>query len=799
MNTSEQTERIAEIESFLRSHFSLDPNEVAELRVLSQQGNYAIFFKDLTEMATTAVALDEDGAAVYYGLNPRHQSVVTNELGCPQKTGGKEQDITRRAWLCLDLDANRPNTKVCATNLEKEEAKGLLRKVTKWLSTQGMKTPRVIDSGNGYYILYKVDLPADSPYCEGVVQAVREQFDVKMDSVFDAPRILRLPGTMNRKGPDSPTTPHRRAKLATTLAPGLTSEPVLAAFAPKQDREAKTDYGKPDVDFEIDYFLGTRKDGLLRPMVRKRKACKWLSEQPPAIEGDGGDKQTFTVCCFLLRDFALAPEIARKLLLLYNQRCEPPWDESDLDRKLRDAQEKVLEEPDEIGRMVLASGEQKRASQFEKLVENAESETALWTTPNGESFATIDRGTWQEHWPVDSQYFGDWLAEHYRDITGNIAKEDSLQNAQKTLLRSCRATQEQHEAPVRVGYNAAENAVYVDLCDTQWRAVRITADGWQTVAKPKVRFRRNPAFLKELPEPQSGGHWDQLRPLVNVIDDEWPLYLAALLGFFLPKGTYPIVCITGPQDSGKTSITKLTQSLVDPRHDEASTGIPKMDDLLKLAEVGYLQAYNNASRITSTESDRLCTLVEGTCEVARTLYTNKDLTQTRAKKPVLINGIGLSSERGDVLTRTLQFNLEPREDRLGEQKFVEQCDKVRPLILGCLYDSIACALKNWQDVNIDNPPRLVDLAKWMVNSGSTPRQNWQCKQCGGGYFCRAYCCSRSDNGPSSTIRPSISPVLISLSDTIPADKVTHSEIVTNSQLCSISLNFRHPTMNILQT
>jgi hypothetical protein len=67
------------------------------------------------------------------------------------------------------------------------------------------------------------------------------------------------------------------------------------------------------------------------------RARAYLATLPPAIEGQGGDKQTFTVACHLVIGFGLSPEEALPLLREYNQRCLPPWTEEELLRKLQEA------------------------------------------------------------------------------------------------------------------------------------------------------------------------------------------------------------------------------------------------------------------------------------------------------------------------------------------------------------------------------------------------------------------------------------------------------------------------------
>lgn len=68
-----------------------------------------------------------------------------------------------------------------------------------------------------------------------------------------------------------------------------------------------------------------------------RRIRAYLARIPPAISGKGGHNQTFYVANRLVRGFDLRPEEALPFLLEYNDRCQPPWTEADLRRKLSEA------------------------------------------------------------------------------------------------------------------------------------------------------------------------------------------------------------------------------------------------------------------------------------------------------------------------------------------------------------------------------------------------------------------------------------------------------------------------------
>lgn len=80
-------------------------------------------------------------------------------------------------------------------------------------------------------------------------------------------------------------------------------------------------------------------------MTLVERARKLLDKHPPAIEGSGGNATTFAAACALVWGFGFTPEEAMSLMLEYNGRCEPPWNQRDLDRMLRNVLHRQHKEP----------------------------------------------------------------------------------------------------------------------------------------------------------------------------------------------------------------------------------------------------------------------------------------------------------------------------------------------------------------------------------------------------------------------------------------------------------------------
>jgi hypothetical protein len=72
------------------------------------------------------------------------------------------------------------------------------------------------------------------------------------------------------------------------------------------------------------------------PVDVVERAQEWLAKQPGAVEGEGGDAQTFKVIC-ALRDLGPSAEQAGELLAEWNERCSPPWSLDELGDKITNA------------------------------------------------------------------------------------------------------------------------------------------------------------------------------------------------------------------------------------------------------------------------------------------------------------------------------------------------------------------------------------------------------------------------------------------------------------------------------
>jgi hypothetical protein len=102
-----------------------------------------------------------------------------------------------------------------------------------------------MDSNNGAYLLYPVDLPNDAASLELVhnflstLAARLNDATTTIDTtVANAARIIRVPGSLNAKGDSTPDRPHRRARLLSVPENPVTVEPELLASVVETKQES---------------------------------------------------------------------------------------------------------------------------------------------------------------------------------------------------------------------------------------------------------------------------------------------------------------------------------------------------------------------------------------------------------------------------------------------------------------------------------------------------------------------------------------------------------------------------------
>jgi hypothetical protein len=322
---------------------------------------------------------------------------------------------------------------------------------------------------------------------------------------------------------------------------------------------------------------------------------------------------------------------------------------------------------------------------------------SLFHDPSSTAFADLTIDGHRETWPIRSRQFRHWLRRRYFEETGSAASAETVRSALDLL--EARAQFDAPERMVHIRVAEYDDRIYLDLADSDWRAIQIGPDGWQVVTSPPVRFRRAAGMLP-LPVPQRGGSIEALAAFLNLpAPDEFVLVIAWLLAALQRGGPYPLLVIAGEQGSAKTVLTKILRALIDPNA-APTRALPREErDLMIAANNGHILAFDNLSGLPAWLSDALCRLASG---------------GSFATRPAILNGIEDIVCRSDLADRAIFLTLEPIADerRRMERQLWREFEVARPRILGALFDAAAQGLRGLSRVRLERLPRMADFALW---------------------------------------------------------------------------------------
>jgi hypothetical protein len=211
------------------------PDDVFEVRALDHGGpgkkSAGWFLGRQADRAAAKVAqAAADSWGVYFTPNPSSRDCYRRCAGMLRPAFfplTADADVPARRFLLIDVDPIRPAEfkKDSATDAEKAAAGEVADQVRDFLGLRRWPAPLVVDSGNGVHLYYRLPEPlaggdvADSTTdpLACLLTVFKARFDTaaaEIDTtVFNASRIMKVPGTPARKGPGTAGRPHRMSRV----------------------------------------------------------------------------------------------------------------------------------------------------------------------------------------------------------------------------------------------------------------------------------------------------------------------------------------------------------------------------------------------------------------------------------------------------------------------------------------------------------------------------------------------------------------------------------------------------------
>lgn len=182
------------------------PNELIEVRLIGNKVKASGYFRSAENLIKAIKTYDN--CNIYFVLNRISEACYAREqrekiIDNPKNTTS-DNDITNREWFLIDVDPKRASG-VSASNEEKEHAKQIINKVYVFLRDKGFASPVICDSGNGFHLLYKINMPnikGNADLLKSCLQVLDLYFSNEFcdidKSVFNASRITKLYGDISK-------------------------------------------------------------------------------------------------------------------------------------------------------------------------------------------------------------------------------------------------------------------------------------------------------------------------------------------------------------------------------------------------------------------------------------------------------------------------------------------------------------------------------------------------------------------------------------------------------------------------
>lgn len=328
---------------------------------------------------------------------------------------------------------------------------------------------------------------------------------------------------------------------------------------------------------------------------------------------------------------------------------------------------------------------------------------------DGEAYAllTVD-GIRQCH-RLESKAFIEWLSYQYYTSENTAPSETSIKAAIAAMTGKAKFEGEQHDVFTRIAKH--DGAYWIDLCNDQWQAVRITPQGWQVIDNPPVIFVRG-ASMRPLPMPIQGkGNLAALWQMANIPEADRLMVVAWLLECLRPETPFVVLELSGEQGSAKSSTQNVLRDLIDPNKSNLRTAPKHKDDVFISAKNSHMVSFENLSHLSADYQDALCSLATGAGYATRTLYTNTDETTIELKKPIVLNGISIVVTAQDLLDRTLHIDLPMLQSVSTEADLADYWAANHAAAFTGLLDAFSSALAhiNKVDLSGENLPRMADF------------------------------------------------------------------------------------------
>lgn len=359
----------------------------------------------LDELWPQLVHLNEEGHGIF---------VMVNE---GNGRGRKEENVVAARALFIDDDGKGPAPVAFV------EGKPPFEKLPPSITVQSK-------AGQHHYwlLVHGESLDQFTP----MQSALAEHFGTDK-TVKDLPRVMRVPGFLHLKKRQEPFI----VRVVQTRDGRYSMQQVRDAYGIELKRA-------PEAHVPMRSHAGADASAAVDRVARLARARAYADAVAGAVQGEEGDKQTFTLCCAVALGFDLTEDEAVAVLAAWNATCRPPWDEAALREKVRNA---LAYGTEEVGGRLNDGddGDEGNVELLNEAIEQLKKHFALLRLPDGteKTFAINERR--EAVLLLNDSPLRKRVHDHIKAVHGIIVSDRILGAAIRLWRRDCTAMKSEPE------------------------------------------------------------------------------------------------------------------------------------------------------------------------------------------------------------------------------------------------------------------------------------------------------------------------------------------------------------------
>lgn len=269
---------------------------------------------------------------------------------------------------------------------------------------------------------------------------------------------------------------------------------------------------------------------------------------------------------------------------------------------------------------------------------------------------------------------------------------------------------------VRTAGDLASGLVEYATHNERSEVIQVTAKGYTTTQDSKYKFvKYETSAAQVLPRNGNRNLFDIFKRYLNADSAEVKLFVI-WLSQACCYGNHSLLLINAACGSGKSTLSKIIQEILDPSRLTAATMQGKSENLLTTLSNSYLVTFDNARDFSKDESDILCSAITGGTYSKRQLYTTNEMRVFELQNTIVINGVDVIPKESDLADRCLLLNLLPipPEKRRTDGDILEDFEAELPEILGCIFNVLSKAVAIYPTLKPAKMPRMASAYKEML-------------------------------------------------------------------------------------